>query len=92
MSKAAEATELTFEDALGKLESIVESMEDGELPLDQLLARYEEGTRLVTFCRERLSAADLRLQQLEPRADGAAEPDVDPGADAGGPARNPEQA
>lgn len=71
MSKAAKATEpATFEDALTRLESIVEAMETGDLPLEQLLARYEEGTRLVKQCQDRLSAADLRIQQLEPDADG----------------------
>ena len=81
MSKAAKATEPTFEDAMGKLESIVETMEAGELPLDQLLTRYEEGSRLVKFCQEKLSAAELRIQQLEvPASDlvseGADEPDA----------------
>ncbi|MBL9135887.1 MAG: exodeoxyribonuclease VII small subunit [Verrucomicrobiales bacterium] len=81
MSKAAKATEPTFEDALGKLESIVETMEGGELPLDQLLARYEEGSRLVKFCQEKLSAAELRIQQLEvPAADAVAEAANDPDA------------
>jgi exodeoxyribonuclease VII small subunit len=68
MSQTAQATNLSFEEALGKLESIVETMEGGELPLEQLLARYEEGTQLVKFCQEKLDAAELRLQQLEPRA------------------------
>jgi len=65
MSKAAKATEPTFEDALGKLETIVEAMESGDLPLEQLLGRYEEGTRLVKLCQEKLSAAELRIRQLE---------------------------
>ncbi len=71
MSKAAKVTEPTFEDALGKLESIVEAMEAGELPLEQLLGRFEEGTRLVKFCQDKLSAAELRIQQLETAGDGA---------------------
>lgn len=70
MSKAAKATETTFEDALGKLESIVETMEAGELPLEQLLTRFEEGTRLAKFCQDKLAAAELRLQQLEPSPHG----------------------
>lgn len=76
MSKAAKATELNFEDALEKLEAIVETLEGGEIPLEQLLARYEEGTRLVKFCQDRLSAAEIRIQQLDPKptlvADGPA--------------------
>lgn len=70
MSKAAKATEPSFEEALGRLESIVETMEAGDLPLEQLLSRYEEGTRLVKFCQDRLAAAELRIRQLEPAPDG----------------------
>jgi len=72
MSKAAKATEPTFEDALGRLESIVETMETGDLTLEQLMSRFEEGTHLVKFCQDRLAAADLRLQQLQ--ADAAGNP------------------
>ncbi|MCC6231943.1 MAG: exodeoxyribonuclease VII small subunit [Verrucomicrobiales bacterium] len=83
MSKAAKATEPSFEDALGKLEAIVEAMEGGDLPLEQLLARYEEGARLVKFCQDRLSAAELRLQELEPQgtaeAGGSEDDDDEPG-------------
>ncbi len=70
MSKAAKAPEPTFEDALGKLESILETMESGDLPLEQLLTRYEEGTRLVKFCQDKLSAAEIRIRQLEQGAEG----------------------
>ena len=84
MSKAAKATEPTFEDALGKLESIVETMETGELPLEQLMNRFEESTRLVKFCQDRLAAAAVRLQQLQPDAAGPApEPPFDLGPDPG---------
>lgn len=79
MSKAAKAPEPTFEDALGKLETIVESMESGDLPLEQLLGRFEEGTRLVRFCQEKLSAAEVRIRQLEESAtDGPQERPFDP--------------
>lgn len=85
MSKAAKATEPSFEEALGKLESIVESMESEELPLESLLARFEEGSRLVRFCQDRLAAAELRIQQLEKNA--AGEPVAQPfHAEADGPA------
>lgn len=70
MSKAAKPAEPTFEDALGKLESILETMESGDLPLEQLLTRYEEGTRLVKFCQDKLSAAEVRIRQLEQGASG----------------------
>jgi exodeoxyribonuclease VII small subunit len=55
----------SFEESLKKLESIVETMESDELPLETLLARYEEGTKLVAICQEKLAEAELKIQQLE---------------------------
>jgi len=46
---------LSFEEALKKLEGIVESMESDELPLETLLARFEEGTRLAKICQSKLT-------------------------------------
>jgi len=45
-------------------------MESDELPLETLLARYEEGARLAKICREKLSEAELKIQQLEKNAAG----------------------
>jgi exodeoxyribonuclease VII small subunit len=59
-----------FEEALKKLEGIVEAMESGELPLETLLARYEEGTKLVKICQDKLAEAELKIQQLEKNAAG----------------------
>lgn len=56
---------LPFEEALQKLESIVESMESGELTLEQMLARFEEGARLSKTCQRQLESAEVRVQQLE---------------------------
>ena len=64
------AKNLPFEEALKKLEGIVETMEADELPLETLLARYEEGMRLVKVCQEKLAEAELKIQQLEKNAAG----------------------
>lgn len=48
-----------------KLETIVDAMESGELPLESLLARYEEGVKLSKICQEKLAEAELKIQQLE---------------------------
>lgn len=56
---------LSYGEALAQLESIVEAMEEEELPLETLLTRYEEGRRLVQLCQNRLAAAELRIRQLE---------------------------
>ena len=45
-------------------------MESEELPLETLLAKYEEGTRLAKVCQEKLAEAELKIQQLEKNAAG----------------------
>lgn len=75
MSKPAKAGDtakggLPFEEALKKLENIVEAMEADDLPLETLLARYEEGARLVKICQEKLAEAEVKIQQLEKSAAG----------------------
>jgi exodeoxyribonuclease VII small subunit len=59
-----------FEEALKKLEGIVEAMESDELPLETLIARYEEGMKLAKVCQEKLAEAELKIQQLEKNAAG----------------------
>jgi exodeoxyribonuclease VII small subunit len=66
----AKAVSLPFEEALKKLETIVAAMESEELPLETLLAKYEEGTRLARTCQEKLAEAELKIQQLEKTAAG----------------------
>lgn len=79
MSKAAKASgpnasmagqEISFEEALKKLESIVQSMEASDLPLETLLARFEDGAKLAQMCQTRLAEAELKIQQLEKTAAG----------------------
>lgn len=75
MSKPAKASDaarvaLPFEEALKKLETIVEAMESDDLPLESLLAQYEEGTRLVKLCQDKLGEAELKISQLEKNASG----------------------
>ena len=45
-------------------------MEGGELPLESLMARFEEGIRLVKVCQTKLEEAELKIQQLEKNAAG----------------------
>jgi exodeoxyribonuclease VII small subunit len=61
---------LSFETALTKLEAIVESMETGEVPLAELLAKFEEGNRLLKHCEGRLKEAELKIEQLKKERDG----------------------
>jgi exodeoxyribonuclease VII small subunit len=55
---------VTFEDALTKLEEAVHRLEEGNLPLDDAVALFEEGTRLAKLCNEHLDAAELKVSQL----------------------------
>jgi len=68
----AKAANLPFEEALKKLETIVEAMEGEELPLESLLAKYEEGARLAKICQDKLAEAELKIEQLEKNAAGEA--------------------
>jgi len=68
-SQSAKAS-VPFEEALKKLEGIVEAMESDDLPLETLLAKYEEGTKLAKICQEKLAEAELKIQQLEKTAAG----------------------
>jgi exodeoxyribonuclease VII small subunit len=74
---------LPFEEALKRLEGIVESMENDDLPLEMLLSKYEEGTKLAQSCQARLAEAEVKIQQLERKSNGqfALKP-LTPGADA----------
>ena len=53
-----------FEELLGRLEQIVSDMEAAELPLEKLLASYEEGMRLVKACGDRLADAEQKVEIL----------------------------
>lgn len=67
----AKDAQISFESALEKLEAIVESMEAGEVPLAELLAKFEEGTRLLRVCEARLKDAELKIEQLKKQKDGS---------------------
>ena len=58
----APGAQLNFEGAMDRLESIVEQMESGKLPLEDLIVRYEEGMNLVKICQERLASAEQKIE------------------------------
>ena len=69
-----EATDakISFESALTQLETIVESMESGDVPLAELLAKFEEGNKLLKVCEARLKDAELKIELLKKQKDGVA--------------------
>jgi exodeoxyribonuclease VII small subunit len=69
----APETGLSFEQAIQRLEQIVAEMEGAELPLDEVLKKYEEGTRLVRFCGQKLEEAEKKIELLTKKSDGTVE-------------------
>lgn len=60
----AEKERLSFEEALKKLESIVEQLEDENITLEDSVKLYEEGVKMSKFCTEILEQAELRIEQV----------------------------
>jgi exodeoxyribonuclease VII small subunit len=57
-------TEIKFEEALKKLEKIVEDLEKGDLSLDEALKKYQEGIELSRMCSQRLENAKKKIDVL----------------------------
>ncbi len=64
MMSAKRTSTRTFEDALRRLEAIVESLEQGNVSLDEAVGLYEEGIQLSKECAERLKASELKIKKL----------------------------
>ena len=52
----------SFEQALARLEKIVEKLDDGNLPLDESIALFKEGTTLAKVCRDKLAEAEVQVE------------------------------
>lgn len=59
--------EPSFEDALKRLEEIVNSLETGQLPLDESLRKFEEGIRLSRLCNKKLAETQQKVEKLMER-------------------------
>ena len=58
-------TPTSFESALADLETIIQAMESGEMPLETALASYKDGIELIKYCQGKLSDAERQLKVLE---------------------------
>ena len=61
---------LPFEEAMKRLEVLADEMEHEDLPMEALIAKYEEGTRLAQSCMAQLQAAEVKIQELEKNQNG----------------------
>src|SRR5436309_8670129 len=82
----ASVAPLNFESAMERLEEIVEQMESGKLPLEDLIVRYEEGMKLVKTCQERLAKAEQKIEIITRNSAGkAVVQEFEPAQEAGPP-------
>jgi exodeoxyribonuclease VII small subunit len=71
MEQDAQAiTELSFEEALKRLEAIVQRLESGDATLDESISLYAEGDKLRAQCEARLQSAQARIDRLTVGGDG----------------------
>lgn len=75
-SAANPEPEKSFEDALDRLETIVQQMDSPTLPLAQLIADYEEGVKLVKICQAKLKDAEQKIEIITRRAQ--SDPQLEP--------------
>ena len=69
------AKKATFEQAMKRLEAIVKRLEEGDVPLEESIALYEEGMKLGALCNSILKEAEARIERLAHRTGDAAEGD-----------------
>ena len=69
---AAIPADLSFEDALARLEGIVQRLESGQAPLEESISLYEQGAALKAHCEARLKDAQLRVEKIVVGPDGQA--------------------
>jgi len=62
---------ISFEDAMGKLEDIINEMEEGKLPLEKSIERFEEAVSLVKFCNDKLDSYEKKLSVVLENKDGS---------------------
>ena len=65
----------SFEEALSRLETLTQAMQNSEMPLEEALAAYQEGNELVKYCQTKLAEVEQKLQVLD--ADGLKELTLD---------------
>jgi exodeoxyribonuclease VII small subunit len=81
MTRKSDANEPTFEQAIEDLEGIIDRIESGQIGLEECLAHYERGMKLVQRCQTILTAAQTRMAQVKVDFDGKLREEAGPGDD-----------
>ncbi len=71
MKNKTPGKEPPFEEALERLETVVQEMESGDLALEEILKKYEEGNRLIQLCAAKLNEAEKRIEILMKEKNGS---------------------
>lgn len=72
--------ETSFESALARLEEIVKDMDGGELDLDQMVAHFEEGSKLIKTCSSKLNEVESKIEKIVKRGEDLATEEFESGA------------
>jgi exodeoxyribonuclease VII small subunit len=67
----------SFEGSVARLEKIVEEMESGSLNLEDMIAKFEEGQKLLQFCSKRLNEVEKKVEVLVKKGDKTVSEDLD---------------
>ena len=60
-----ELEKLTFEEAMQELEKLVDSLEKGEVSLDEAIAAYDRGSQLKDYCQKKLQEAKMKIETIQ---------------------------
>ncbi|AMX82946.1 exodeoxyribonuclease VII small subunit [Geobacillus subterraneus] len=60
----SEEKEMTFEEAMKQLEAIVEKLEEGNVPLEEAIAFFQEGMKLSKLCHDKLQHVEKQLEYM----------------------------
>jgi len=69
----ADIASLSFEQAMKELETIIDKLDGGDVPLEESITIYERGAALQKHCEEKLKQAEMRVQKIVSSSDGTAE-------------------
>jgi len=64
---------MSFEEAMKELETIIDKLDGGDVPLEESITIYEHGAALQKHCEDKLRQAEMRVQKIVARSDGTAE-------------------
>lgn len=70
MPKTPQEDTLTFEQAMERIQSTIEAMENDSLPLEKMIEKYEEGIKLIRFCESKLTMAEKKIHIITQKAQG----------------------